>query len=48
MDIGTQRVLEHTTISVNSFWLLKKAGGDQALDPVFTFFLTSQVNRIQM
>ena len=24
VDIGTQRVLEHTTTSVNSFWLLKK------------------------
>ena len=39
VDIGTQRVLEHTTIPVNSFRLLKKAGRDQALEPVFTFFL---------
>ena len=39
VDIGTQRVLKNTTTSVNSFWLSKKAGGDQALDPLFTFLL---------
>ena len=39
VDIGTQRVLEHTTTPDNSFWLLKKTGRNQALDPAFTFFL---------
>ena len=38
VNIGTQRVLEYTTTSVNPFWLLKQAGGDQALHPVFTSF----------
>ena len=39
VNIGTQRVLEYTTTSVNPFWLLKQAVGTKHFIQSSHFFI---------